>query len=87
MILTDKDLLFIENNWTKVPLRVLGIKYNMGELELIKILRQKGILAEIQPIELQYIKENSDRIPAKFICETLGLTNTQFQQIMEKNLN
>lgn len=39
MTLTDKDLLFLEQNVSKVPLRVLGKKYNMEELELIKILR------------------------------------------------
>jgi hypothetical protein len=84
--LTAEDFLYIEQNWKRFPLKALANKYQLSEIEFIKILRQRNIVTEIQPIELQYIKDNINGLPANVIQDNLGLTSTQFAQICQKVL-
>ena len=65
---------------------VLANKYSMTVLDLALLLRQKGISTEIKPVELEYIHENIDRMPASEIREKLSLTESQFSQILKNKL-
>ena len=78
----EKDLQYIEHNWKKVPLPILAEKFSMTVLELTSLLRQKGIVTDIQPWELEYINENIDRIPASEIEKELSLTHNQLSLIL-----
>lgn len=84
--MNEKDLQYLERNWQIVPLPVLAEKFLMSPLELTSLLRQKGIVTEIQPFELEYIIENIDRMPASQIQARLALNKSQFSQIVEKVL-
>ncbi len=78
----EKDLQYIEHNWKKVPLPILAKKFSMTVLELTSLLRQKGIVTDIQPWDLEYINENIDRIPASEIEKELSLTHNQLSLIL-----
>lgn len=80
----EEKIVYLQRNWDKVPLSVLGKKIGESELEVCKTLRSVGISLEVKIIELQYIKENIGRMPPLVIQQTLGLTNTQFSQILQK---
>jgi len=84
--MNDKDFEFIEKNWKIVPMPALAQKYAMTPIELMATLRQKGIVTEIQPFELEFINDNMDKMPASEIQSKLSLTTTQFSQIVEKTL-
>lgn len=86
MTLTDQDFEYLERNWKRFPFKTLASKYQLSEIELLKTLRQRGIITDIQPVELQYIKENIRSMPADVIQSNLGLTSTQFSQICQKVL-
>lgn len=86
MTLTDKDIVYLEKSWKNVPIAVLADKYGLGQLELLKVLRQKGVLKDIHPVEEIYIRKNIESVPAKVIQDNLGLTYTQFSQICQKKL-
>lgn len=77
---------YIELNWKTIPINVLAEKVGLTCLELCKFLRQSNISKEIKPIELQYILSNIDVIPSKQIKENLAMTDSQFNQIMQKKL-
>lgn len=78
----EKGLQYIEHNWKKVPLPILAEKFSMTVLELTSLLRQKGIVTDIQPWELEYINENIDRTPASEIEKELSLTHNQLSLIL-----
>ena len=84
--MNDKDLQFLEKNWRTVPFPVLAQKFSLTPIQLSSFLRQKGIATEIQPFELEYIKENINRMPSSQIQAELSLTDTQFAQIVQKVL-
>lgn len=77
---------YIEHYWMTIPINVLAKKVGLTSLELCKVLRQSNISKEIKPIELQYILNNIDVIPSKQIKENLAMTDSQFNQIMQKKL-
>ncbi len=85
-MINEKDIRYLERNWRVVPLPVLAKIFSMSQVELTSLLRRKGIATEIQPTELEYIKDNIDRMPASEIQKKLALTTTQFSQILEKTL-
>ena len=78
----EKDLQYLEHNWKKVPLPVLAAEFSMTQLELTALLRQKGIMTDIQPNELEYINENIDRMPASELEKELSLTSNQLSLIL-----
>lgn len=80
-MLDDKDLEYIERNWKAIPLSAIADKFGIPLLELIPILRRRGIVTEIQPIELQFIDNNLQKMPSGEIQKRLNLTSTQFDQI------
>jgi len=82
----EKDIEFLERNWKAVPLPVLAERFCLSPIELTSLLRRKGIVTDIQPIELEFISDNIDRMPASEIQDKLALTTTQFSQIVEKVL-
>lgn len=82
----EKDLQYLKQKWGKSPISHLANKYNMSQIELISTLRKHNIVTDIQPIELQYISENIDTMPASEIQNALSLSGSQFSQILEKNL-
>lgn len=85
MILSDKDFEDLEKECKRgVPFNVLASRYQLTEMELIKEVRQKGIIRDVRPKELQYIKDNIGSKPANYIQNELGLTKTQFGQICQK---
>lgn len=79
-----EDFVYLERNWKRVPFNVLASKYQLSEIELLKMMRQRGIIRDAQPIELQYIKDNIDSVPPNVIRENLGMTPTQFSQICQR---
>lgn len=84
--INDDALQYIERNWKKVPLPVLAKEFSMTVLQLTSLLRQKGIISDIQPWELEYIHKNINRMPASKIRKTLCLTENQFSLIVNRNL-
>lgn len=84
--LTDKELEYAEREWKSVPLPALASKFDMPVLELIASLRARGIITEIQPIELQFIADNLDTMPASEIRKKMSLSSSQFSQICQKVL-
>ena len=67
-----------------IPTCQLAKEFGMSELALLKELRYQRISEELQPIEMQFIVENRERMPASAIQDTLGMTKTQFNQIFAK---
>jgi len=85
-MLSEADFEYLERHWKTVPIPALASRFGISPLDLTAALREKGIVTEIQPLEIQFINENLDRIPAKEIRERLCLTQTQFSQICQKTL-
>ncbi|MED3882804.1 HNH endonuclease signature motif containing protein [Priestia megaterium] len=78
------DVNFIEENIDKVPINFIAEKLEVDVINLCQWLRKKGYIQEIQPIEVQYIKNYMNKIPMSEIQEHLGLSKSQLEQIRER---
>jgi hypothetical protein len=78
------DELFIQQNYDRFPIQILAKQQNVDVIFLCNWLRKKGLIEEIQPIEMQYIMRNIDKKPMEEIQERLGLSTTQFSQIRQR---
>jgi hypothetical protein len=65
---------------------MIAKKLNVDVILLCKWLRKKSYFEEIQPIEMQYISKNIEKIPIEELRNNLGLSTTQFNQI-RRNFN
>ena len=63
---------------------MIAKKLNVEVILLCNWLRKKGYIEEIQPIEMQYITKNIDKIPMLEIQVKLGLSTSQFSQIRQR---
>ncbi|MGD6794691.1 HNH endonuclease signature motif containing protein [Metabacillus indicus] len=75
---------FIQENFNRLPIQMLAKKINVDVIELCKWLRRKGYFEELQPIEMQYIVKQIEKMPIDEIQESLGLSATQFYQIRQR---
>ncbi|PGM59909.1 HNH endonuclease [Bacillus sp. AFS053548] len=78
------DELFIQENFNRLPIQMIAKKLNVDVILLCNWLRKKGYLEEIQPIEMQYIIKNIDKMPIEEIQVKLGLSTSQFSQIRQR---
>jgi len=78
------DELFIRQNSNKLPIRILAKQQNVDEIFLCNWLRKKGLIKELQTIEMQFIIKNIEKMPMEEIQERLGLSTTQFSQIRQR---
>jgi hypothetical protein len=76
--------LFIRENFYRLPIHMIAKKLNVDVILLCNWLRKKGYIEEIQPIEMQYITKNIEKMPIEEIQERLGLSTTQFSQIRQR---
>lgn len=79
------DYEFVEQNWKKVPLIAIAEKLNIDVLELISSSRKKGIIRDLQPIELNYIYENLNRIPITHLAKKFCISKSNLTRLVSKN--
>ena len=86
MSLSDKELAFCKRFLSTVPLSALASKLKVNLLELSSELRKNGVLEEIYPHEIQFIKDSLEKMPASEIQTRLSLSASQFSQILQHKL-
>lgn len=84
MKLTRSDVSEFRKEHQRVPLHVLAQRRGCTVIQLCAAVRRGGYALEVQPIELQFILDSFQSMPPRTIQEQLGLTPTQFQQILAR---
>ena len=75
---------FIKENFDRLHIVSIASQLDIDVISLCKWLRENGYIEEIQPIELQFILKNIEKMPIGEIQENLGLSKTQFSQIRQR---
>lgn len=84
-IFSKEDINYLVSEYyDKTPIHYIVKSLECTLPQVIKELRKRGILNEVDVSEINYIIDNSSKKDLEVIREELGLTNTQFSQICSR---
>lgn len=84
-ILSSDEINYVLEKYSEeIPVQVIANKLDCSISDITKVLRKRGKIRDILPIELNYILDKKDRIPLDDLQKEFGFTNTQFSQICSR---
>jgi len=82
MKLTKNEVEVFRNDFKKTPLHVLAQRRQCTVIDRCAAVRRGGYALDAQPIEIQFIVDEIESQPAEAIRTALGMTKSQFLQIL-----